>query len=197
MIGGYIILILVYMFLGFPEWLSKYSGFSRTPSYRELMGLGIANMALLVAMLSNTIYFELSKRIRLVVTTGWAILLILSAVHLFAKWPVATLPYLIAAALAVASASYFLLSVGYSKTALAVLAALSVLSAGWFNPLVRGGSESFLDMPLCRKILDIDASERGASRWVTFSSNVTKSNILRILGVNTLDGLYPYPQLEL
>ncbi len=196
-IGAYIILILVYMFLGFPEWLSKYSGFSRTPSYRELMGLGIANMVLLVAMLSNTIYFELSKRIRLIVITGWAILLILSAVHLFAKWPVASLPYLIAASLAVASVSYFLLSAGYSKTALAVLAALSVLSAGWFNPLVRGGSESFLDSPLSRMILDIDASEGGASRWVTFSLNLTKSNILRILGVNALDGLYPYPQLEL
>ncbi len=197
MIGGYIILILVYMFLGFPEWLSKYSGFSRTPSYRELMGLGIANTVLLVAMLSNTIYFELSKRIRLVVITGWGILLILSAAHLFAKWPVASLPYLIAASLAVASASYFLLCAGYSKTALAVLAALSVFGAGWFNPLVRGGSESFMESPLSRMILDIDAREGGASRWVTFSPYFLRSNIFRILGVNALDGLYPYPQLKL
>jgi hypothetical protein len=185
------------MFFGFPEWLSKYSSFSRTPSYRELMGLGIANMALLVAMLSKTIYFELSKRIRLVVITGWVVLLILSAVHLFAKWPAAPLPYLIAASLAVAAASYFLLSAGYSKTALAVLAALSVLSTGWFNPLVIGGSESFLDAPVSRMILDIDASEGGASRWVTFSPLASKSDILRILGVNALDGLYPYPQFEL
>jgi hypothetical protein len=197
MIGGYITLILVYIFLGFPEWLSKYSGFSRTPSSRELMGLGIANMVLLVVMLSKTIYFELSKRIRLLVTTGWAMLLILSAVHLFAKWPIAPLPYLIAASLAVAFVSYFLLSVGCSNRALVVLAALSVLSTGWFNPLVSGGSESFLDRPLSRLILDIDASEGGASRWVTFSPNVRRSNILRILGVNALDGLYPYPQFEL
>jgi hypothetical protein len=148
-------------------------------------------------MLSKTIYFELSKRIRLVVITAWAILLILSAVHLFAKWPVASLPYLVAASLAVAVTSYFLLRVGYSKTVLAVLAALSVLSTGWFNPLVRGGSESFLDSPLSRKILDIDASEGGASRWVTFSPLVGMRNIFRILGVNALDGSYPYPQFEL
>jgi hypothetical protein len=192
----YITLILVYMFLGFPEWLSKYSGFSRTPSCRELMGLGIANVVLLVAMLPKTVYFELSKRIRLVLISGWAMLLILSAVHLFAKWPVAPLPYLIAASLAVASASYFLLSVRFSNAALVVLAVLSVLSTGWFNPLVRGGSESFLDSPLSSMILDIDASEGGASRWVTFATTPVTSNILRILGVNALDGHYPYPQFE-
>ena len=89
MIGCYIALILVYMFLGFPEWLSKYSGFSRTPAGRELMGLGIANIVLLVAMLSKPIYFELSKTIRLFISIGWAVLLVISAVYLFTKWPAA------------------------------------------------------------------------------------------------------------
>jgi hypothetical protein len=196
MIAGYITLLLVYMFLGFPDWLSKYSGFSRTPSYRQLMGLGIANIALLVTVISKP-DFALSKRIRLVISAGWAVLLILSAVHVFTHWTIAPLSYLIATSLVVALASYFVLCVGYSKAVLAVLVALSVLSTGWFNPLVRGGSEIFQDSRLGRTILDIDAGEGGTSRWITFSPFAEASNIFRILGVNALDGCYPYPQFNL
>ncbi len=196
MIAGYITLLLVYMFLGFPDWLSKYSGFSRTPSYRHLMGLGIANVALSVTMISKP-DFELPKRIRVFISVGWAVLLLLSAMHFFAHWKIVPPSFLIATSLAVAVASYFVLCARYSKAALAVLVALSVLSTGWFNPLVRGGSESFQDSRLGRTILDIDASEGGASRWITFSRIALASNIFRILGVCALDGCYPYPQSEL
>jgi hypothetical protein len=196
-ICGYIALLLVYMFFGFPEWLSKYSGFSRTPANRELMGLGVANAVLLVAMLSKPVFHELSRKIGLLVVVAWTVLLVLSAVYLFAKWPVVPLQYLIAVSLAVASASYFLLCTGYGRTTLAVLVAVSVLSTGWFNPLVKGGLEIFSNSSLCRKILDIDAAKGGASCWAAFSISPEVPNIFRIIGVKALNGAYPYPQFEL
>jgi len=196
MVACYVLLLLTYMFFGFPDWLCKYSCFSRMPAARGLLGLGIANTVLLVAILSNPIYLELSRKIRLSLTLGWAVLLLVSALYLFTKWPIAPLPYLIPVSLAVALASYFLLWAGSGKTALAVLVALSILSTGWFNPLVRGGSEIFSNSRLCRMILDINAGEGGASRWVTFSESAATANIFRILGVNSLGGTYPYPQLE-
>jgi hypothetical protein len=197
MIGGYIIIILVYMFFGFPDWLSRYSGFSRTPAFREPIALGVANAALLVAMLSKPIFFGLSPKIKISIVSGWALLLLFSAMNLYSKWPAAPLPYLVAASFAVALASYLLLCDRFTNTTLAVLVLLSLLSTGWFNPLVKGGSKIFSENPLCREILDIDALDGGASRWVTFSNSQVIPNLFRILGVNSLDGTYPYPQFEL
>ena len=197
LVSAYLVITLVYMFFGFPTWLSVISGFSRLPANREVVGLGIAGIILLVSLLSKPAYFELPQTFKLIAAAGWAALLIFSATGLFAKWPVAPLPFLLAASVAVAFVSYFLLCAGTSRTALAVLAALSIVSTAWFNPVVRGGSEIFSSNPLCREILAIDARQAGATRWVTFTPLEMMSNVFRILGVKALDGTYPYPRMDL
>jgi hypothetical protein len=197
MVGGYLILILGYMFLRFPDWLSKYTGFCRTPAFRELLGLGIANMILLVIMLSRPAYFDLPGKIRIALASAWALALVLSAIHLYAKWPLVPLPYLITASLAVALLSYFLFCARYSKAMLISLVALSVLSTAWFNPLVIGGSKIFSESDLCRKIIEIDSEYYGESQWVVFSgASPAIPNLFRILSVKALNGTHPYPQFD-
>jgi len=196
-LGGYIIIVLVYLFLGFPEWLSRLTGFSLVPSFRGPMGLGIADTALLVAVLSKPAYFELPKIIKIIIATLLAALLLSSAIDLFAKWPLAPIAFLMAASVAVALAFYFLLSARFSRTALAVLVGLSILSTGWFNPIVRGGSDIFSNSTLGRAILEADARQGATSRWAAFMGFGALANIFRILGVNSLNGVYPYPQFDL
>lgn len=197
MVAGYIMILLVYMLWGFPNWLCKYTLFSRTPAFREIMGLGIANSVMMVSMLAKPVHFELSKRLRVSITIVWGAVLIFSALELFDKWPATPLTYLVVAALFVAVLSYFLMSVEFNRVVLAVLVILSILTTGWFNPLVHGGSQIFSESRLCRKILEIDAAEKGRSSWVTFSSRAASANILRMLGVHSINGNFPYPQLNL
>ena len=193
----YIAVLLVYMIVGFPDWLGKASVFNRIPAPRQLLGLGIADVTLLVVMSSRAVYSETQPMPRFLLATAWATLLVLAALHLFGKWPAAPLPHLIAASVAIALISYFLFSARYSKIALTAFVLLSIVSSTWFNPVVRGGATILSDSTLGRAILDIDAREGGATRWVAFAQAPAMSNIFRILGVNSLSGTYPYPQLEI
>ena len=59
----YLVLIIFWMFLGFPKWLALGSQFSMSPPYRSILGLGIGSIFLVLSVFSsNKDYFDRLKQ---------------------------------------------------------------------------------------------------------------------------------------
>jgi|GEM_PF-6937689 len=81
----------------------------------------------------------------------------------------------------------------FQRSGVIVLAALTAVLAGstlWFNPIARGGSGYCATTHL----LAIDAEAGRGTRWAVFN---TSACLLPVLGLGTLSGTFPVPQLAL
>jgi hypothetical protein len=108
------------------------------------------------------------------------------------------LPGAAAFSFAAANAALAWLALGARRRwlGMAGLAAASALVSLWFNPLVRGGSDALRDNSLARAVLEIDRAEGGETSWVAYTSLVIP-NLFRAIGVHSVNGVHPVPQLEL
>jgi len=192
---GYFALILFYMFLGFPKFLSKYSLFGFMPDYRAVIGLGIADIILLVSFLSTEQTTEKTKE-KFIIPCLWMVFLFICGICLqrHVKIPFV---YIIIVVLLNGVLSFYLLASGKKKIAFAFLVLISFITTIWFNPVVRGGTAYLYRNPLSKKILEIEQKEQGHTKWATFSNSTIYGNLFRILGVKAIDGLHPYPQFSL
>ena len=162
---AYLALLLAWNLLGFPEALARLSLFSKAPAYRTVIGFGVADMALVVALLGSpaTVALPLATRLRRALFCAALLvpLLLLFRVmarkdpQLLGSGALAEVALLVCAQLAI---GYLLAS--KRAAALLAIAALNVLSTGWFNPVVHGGFAAIWNNPLSQRIRELDA-ERG------------------------------------
>jgi hypothetical protein len=189
--------LVVYAVLGFPEWLAGATGWSFVPGARCLIGIGLADVALLLRWLACAPPAIGTERwLALGLTGVWAGLLGLLSIPLAQTLPEARTGVLFA--LAAANGVLVFLALTSRRRSLApwLLAAASFATTAWFNPLVIGGSTYLTDNPLSQRILEIDQKTPGRSTWVTFGIQA-EANLFRAIGVRSVNGLQPVPQLSL
>ena len=80
----YLVLMIAWMFLGFPKWLAVGSQFSMSPPYRSVVGLGIGSIFLVLSVFaSNKSYFERLRQTKVVLISLYVSGIILIAGMLF------------------------------------------------------------------------------------------------------------------
>lgn len=194
----YLFIILSYMLVGFSETVSTYSFFSKVPSLRCVLGLGIADMLVLISFLSSRDSFsqENNRFVKFLAALLWIALLCRVGYSMQHHIHKLSLFYIVCVAFLTGIFSYYALNSRRSRLFITVFAALVIISCGWFNPVVRGGTSYLYENELSRKILELDKRGGGNTLWIEFGS-MAVSNLFRVLGIRSLSGLYPYPQLSL
>lgn len=182
----------VYAVLGFPEWLARATGLGLAPGRRAVIGLGVADAILLVRFAATAPREEWGRT--LLLAAAWLAALAAGAAWLLRELPGARAAWLAAFALANAGLAIALLRA--PRLALPALAAATAATTLWFNPLAAGGAGWLRENELSRKILEIDRAEGGRSVWISFGRD-DLPNLFRALGVASLNGVHPLPQLAL
>ena len=189
--------ILVYCGNGLPEWFLRASLLGLVPAERALLGLGFADAALLVGFLATpaparkSIWYADGA-----IAMAWSAGLALCARSLAIALPEARPAWL---ALLVAANGAVAFAILRRVSAAALVAALAGGLAActlWFNPLAVGGSSYLLENPLSRVILEIDRLAGGKTVWSTYGDDKV-ANLFRVLGVHSLNGVHPIPELAL
>lgn len=182
----------LYAVFGLPESWARVVFLGRVPGQRVILGMGVADLALAAAVLSSPP--ALPRSAPWVLGAAWAAGLaalgpaILSPVG-SAPWPAIVLPSLLFFAIGVQA-------LRRRPEAVLALALVSIAATAWFNPVVRGGSDYLETNPLSRRILDLDRSAGGSTRWVVFD-DPSLANLFRAIGVRAINGMHYYPQREL
>ena len=197
---AYLALLLGWNLLGLPESLARFSLLSMAPEHRTPIGFGVADMALVVALLGSPVTDALRFRSKLRRVAFFAamlspLLLLFLAVgrqdpQFFGSGALLQIALLLSAQLAIG----FLLA-RKNLMALLVFAALNVLSTAWFNPVVHGGFEPIWSNPVSAKIRELDAARGGRSSWIVFDDLVL-GQLPPMLGVRSLASVQFYPQTQ-
>lgn len=191
----YAVVMTLYATVGIPEWLARATALGFVPGKRAVIGIGIADVILLVRFASCAEPLRMSERGRLLaIAAAWGV-----ALAVCAWWLARELPGAPPAQLATFVAVNIALAISFlwrPWRALPVLVVLSAASTLWFNPLAIGGAAYLRDNALAREILAIDAVEGGDTTWVSFGRD-DLPNLFRAIGVRALNGVQPLPQLEL
>ena len=177
-----------------PVWLAQASLWSRVPGHRSVIALGLAEVLLLARLLSHSEPLRGPARAGLAVLWGAAVLV--CGARLSQQLPALPLGGVLGFAAASAVLAWLALAPPRPWLAMAAVAAASCTVSAWFNPLVRGGSEALQGNELARAVAAVDAAYEGKSVWVAFG-NLGLGNLFRAVGVHSINGVHPVPQLEL
>lgn len=191
----YAAVLWIYIVLGFPAWLARATALGSVPGRRAVIGLGIADVILLVRFAACAVPIRPGERVRAaVLAIGWGGLVAASGAALARVLPDARAPVLAAFAFGNALlVAAFLLG---PRVALPLLAVISAASSLWFNPVAVGGTAFLRENALAREIVAIDRAAGGESVWVSFGRD-DLPNLFRTLGVRSLAGAHPLPPLAL
>lgn len=188
----YVAALTLYATIGIPEALARATGLGFAPGKRVVIGLGIAD-ALLLARFAATAR-PAERWPALAIAVAWLGVVAASAPALAKAIPDARIAVLLAfAAVNAVLAAAFLRA---PRAALLALVVLSGASSLWFNPLARGGTEYLRENALSREIRAIDAAAGAGTVWASFGRDDI-GNLFRAIGVRSLGGAQPLPQLAL
>jgi hypothetical protein len=192
-VGG----VMIYTYVGFPDWLAHLTLFGMSTINRTQMGLGLADLLMLVAALSNPRLREsLNFQARWISLLLWVSLLIVCGFWFKSHWPHLKLYWLFLGVGFQGLLAFLWWSKNLRSWGMALLALASFAYTFNFNPWVRGGSDYLFKNPLSTKILELDRSDQNIHQWVVIGDNGV-SNLLRIIGVKSLGGYHGYPQFEI
>jgi hypothetical protein len=192
-VGG----VMIYTYVGFPDWLAHLTLFGMSTINRTQMGLGLADLLMLVAALSNPRLREsLNFNTRWIGLLLWVALLVACGFWFKSYWPHLKLYWLAAGVGLQAILAYLWWSKNLRSWGMALLALVSFAYTINFNPWVRGGTEYLFKNPLSARILELDRADRNIHPWVVMG-DLAISNLPRIIGVKSLGGYYGCPDLEL
>jgi hypothetical protein len=189
--------LLAYACFGVPECVARATGFAWLPSARVPLALGVADALLLVRVLARPrAEDDPGHGAALLASVAWVawIGFVANGVHESRD----DLRGVTTGLLVVANGgiAYALLRRIRPRVVLGALVAVLAISTLWFNPLVRGGSAWLRDNALSQQILAIDREAGGTSTWAVFGPPAL-GNLPRVLGVRSLGGVQPIPQLAL
>lgn len=192
-LGSFVLLTLAWTTIGLPDSFDRVLLLDNVPVQRTIIGLGLADALLLVLCLSERGPAH-STKAALGLAAAWSLFLLWIANELSTRWvPPDVVWQFIPAILLLTGLSFLIVT--RRQSSLALLVALNVAGTFWFNPIVRGGFEFIEDNPLSSKILELGSE----SRWISIHDRgrVVPANFLRMLGVQSVSGLYFYPHPEL
>ena len=193
---AYCVLVTLYCVRGLPPALSRVLLLSPVQTTRAFIALGLADLFLLVRFLSID-HADLWSRREVAVGVGLAWAVTIGAMGIAGQHYLPELDGLwIAGAAVVNGAIAFALLYRGGWIPLAALAAGLGASTLWFNPVTRGGAAFLRDNELARALLATDAEAGGGTRWAVFNTTWHPC-LLPVLGLNTLSGALPVPQLAL
>jgi len=200
-ISGYIVFLLFWNLIGFPERLSRWTLMNRAPPFRTLIGLGIADILLLSVYVSHR--QKLIPASRKDYVTPWIVSALWIAFHValgfklsghFPDYSINTA--LIGGLFAMALAPLLYLA---PRLVLPAIMFASILTTYHVNPLARGGTNFIQENPLAQKIraLDQEAKQQGRQPvWIAYG-DAALPNLFRMIGSRALNGVHAYSQLEL
>jgi hypothetical protein len=193
---AYCLLLTIYCVTGLPDALSRALFLRSVPTPRTFVGLGVADLFLLVRFLAVD-GVEAPGRATIPAAVGLAWAAAVAAIGFAARRSLPELDALwIAGAAAVNGALAFALFRRSAVTPLAALAAGLAASTLWFNPVTRGGTGYLRENALARALLATDAEAGGGTRWAIINTRLYPS-LLPALGLNTFSGTFAVPQLAL
>jgi hypothetical protein len=177
-----------------PAWLARATLFGFVPGYRSMVALGLAELLLVARLLACGPGLAGLPRIALALLWGGAV----AAAAFALQRASLALPSAAALGFAAGNAALAWLALAPRRPwhARAALAAAWAIGSLWVKPLVRGGSEALRESSLARAVLEIDRAHGGDTRWVAFAPLVVP-NLFRAIGVHSVNGVHPVPQLEL
>ena len=177
-----------------PAWLARASLWSLVPGHRSVIALGLVEVLLVARLLSRSP--PTHGRLRVGLSLTWGAAVAVFGVALSKELPDIHLSGVLVFALANAILAWIALAPRRPWFGMAAFAVASCAVSAWFNPLVRNGSEVLRDNELARAVIEVDQEHEGASVWVAFA-NVGLANLFRAVGVHSVNGVHPVPQLEL
>jgi hypothetical protein len=187
----------IYAVFGFPGWLARASLLSLAPGRRAVVGLGLADAVLVMRFLACSAPAAAAERRRtIVLAAAWALALAACGIRLQRQLPDARLAILLALAAANGGLAAWLLAARRRTLPALALAAASLATTAWFNPIAVGGADYLEGNALSRRILAIDREAGGHSSWLVFGSDEL-ADLFHALGVRSLNGTLTLPQLEL
>jgi hypothetical protein len=194
----FILAALAWCVFGFPERICRWIMLNRATTARAFIGLGIADLLLLVAYLARRRSGQPSSadrpRNQLILIAAWLGFNVFLAIQLRKTLP----DY---GAWMMASGIAAMTFLGYLALASPLRAVLCIAAvSAWlmfdYNPLARGGTDFIVKNPLSQKIRELDSLSRQNGRpsvWLTYGDVITP-NLFRMIGVRALNGLHTYPQ---
>ena len=198
-IGGYLVIALIFLFVGFPAILSKLTLLSYVPSYRADLGIGLASI-----LLSITVLVAASQQRRASRTLWTRPIVAAAAVTLLLLWHADNLMIEtegfpsrrlgIIAAVVGGVASYCLLA-GFKKSFCTIVGAVVLGTTVLFNPLSTNLSHLY-DAELSTEITRLNRQSSAPPLWVCFGGAHTGA-LVTILGGRSMSGIQWPPQLSM
>jgi hypothetical protein len=195
----YVLVSLVYMFVGFPELIAKITFFSLSPPFRFLYGFGVTNIVLLVLYINANEYKKHSvSTIENIVVWLTSFVLIYLNSHLMNKllenfFDKSAL-FIIAAFFAV----IYLLVINTDKKIAVYILSLFLLLFTVGNLAVNPMSKTldqFTKNAFRSQAIDIVKQDKDAG-WIVFGEQMIVSNFLKTSGANVWSGVKYAPDMK-
>jgi len=193
---GYCVFLVAYSVRGLPPLAARILFLSSVPTERAVIGLGVAEVLLLVRFLATQSVPECAS------LTAGALAVLWGATIGGVGWlahrslPGMGTPWLAGAAAVNACVAFALLRTRRHALLVGALAAAGFVCTAWFNPGVRGGADYLDSNPISQAIRELDAEGGGNTSWLAFNTD-NLGNLFRALGIRSLSGVFPVPQLSL
>ena len=191
------VVLIIYAGFDVPESVGRATLLSMVPGKRAVLAIGLADAVLLVRFLGCAAPAVGPERRRAyVLAVAWALAVAACAWRLKVDLPDARMAVLLGLAAVNGLLAAWVLAGRRRELPALALAAASLATTIWFNPLARGGADYVRGNELSRRILAIDREAGGESVWVAFGSDEI-GDLLHAIGVRTLAGTRTLPPLEL
>ena len=197
----YLISMLIFLFVGLPEILSRVSLLGFVPTYRADLGIGLASIILCVYALSLRKEMNQTAQgwwVRIMPVVGAALAVFIFVFHGFALAK-RTGDYLPVGAILLFSASagvlsYLMLS-GRSILFCLMMGMCVVITTATFNPLCTNLDHIYRS-ELADQIVRLDNQSTGRPMWLCYGS-IHPGILVTALGGRSLSGLHWPPQISL
>jgi len=193
---AYCALLTTYCVWGVPEFVSRTLFLDSVPTARSSIALGVADLFLLVRFVTVYGREPFSAAAAAALALAWAGALAVMGFSARAALPELDTGWIAAAAAANGLLAFALLRPGSRVPALMALSVALAASTLWFNPVTRGGTSYLRNNPLSRALLAASHGFQGEAHWAMINA-LAEPNLLPALGLGSLSGTFPVPQLAL
>lgn len=197
---GYIILISVYIFFGYPEFLAKITLLNFVPSIRLEIGLGLASILLSMQVLSLFYQSKVDNIKRRKLIAYLASLLMFIVISFYDIYFIRQLGFVISpgfmfvVAIITSIVVYFIF-MGDIKRFSITIATCLIVTSGFFNPISQGLDYIFKS-EVAKAIEQTDPHISDRNIWACYGGTY-HCNMVMLLGRKSIVGIHWYPQWSL
>ena len=195
--------ILLFSFLGFPEFLARVTFLSKVPPRRAIILFGLLDLSLICALARNANSSTLINRVEIGkikrIFEYCIPSLTIFIFYFFVQRNLVQLGFKQGATFSFSLVFvltfffFILLKNKIAGTGLFFLFAL--YQTYWFNPIVRGGGQAIMETHVIKQIQKIEAQAFSPTVWAVYGSLI-EAHLPRLAGVQSLSGIFFPPQLS-